>query len=618
MTSFAVSGTTTSYSDTSVSSSTTYYYRVRAVNNAGTSSNTATASATSLAPSAPNAPSGLTATATTSSQINLTWQDNSSNETGFKIDWATDSAFTQNLTEVTVGANVTTYSVTGLSPATAYYFRVRATNAVGDSANTSTVGDSTTSSITIPDASFEQAATGQITSVPSSGTGTLTAPVTGSIPGWNVTITPTTYGGGAYNGWEPFAQVFPTDPSSGDYMASDDGSQHLSFYGGELFSGYPWQAGWPGYGIIPGQTDQLASAAPLATSVAGDTYTATIAVADPLWQTYNHDSFAQEVAQAQQAYGSGVTAAQVAANGVWIATPQFELDIVANGQVVGSATLAAATQASTEAGQAAAAGQWYTLTATWTATTSGQSITLAASASQIAEGAYGLGHTLQESEGPQPWTSTSASFDAATLTASASVAASQAAPSSAAPWQNAANPLDVAGTGTVTPIDALIVINYLNAHGQGPLPATFSGSDYLDVNGDDAVTPLDALAIINDLNAQASATTAAVAAQSTAAPTPGDVAAPAIATAVDESLAMGVSLASTAQPTSLASGPLASQSPAVQQVASTGGDSAEDGSLNQAAMDSALSASQRRKADPTAQSKAIDALLADPLLEWSA
>ena len=72
----------------------------------------------------------------------MTWQDNSSNETGFKIDWATDSAFTQNLTEVTVSRkNVTTYSVTGL-PATAYYFRVRATNAVGDSANTSTVGES--------------------------------------------------------------------------------------------------------------------------------------------------------------------------------------------------------------------------------------------------------------------------------------------------------------------------------------------------------------------------------------------------------------------------------------------------------------------------------------------
>ena len=155
--------------------------------------------------------------------------------------------------------------------------------------------------------------------------------------------------GETYNGYAPFAQVFTSDPSSGDYMASDEGNQHLSFNGGELFNNYPWEFGWPGYGIIPGQTDQLASAAPLATSVAGATYTATIAVADPLWQTVNHETFAQEVAAAQ-AYGGSPTAAQVAADGVWIATPQFELDIVANGTVVGSATLAAATLASTEAG----------------------------------------------------------------------------------------------------------------------------------------------------------------------------------------------------------------------------------------------------------------------------
>ena len=87
--------------------------------------------------SAPAAPSGLTATAASSSQINLSWTDNSNNETGFKIDQATDCGFTQNLTTVTVGANVTTYSATGLSASTTYYYRVRATNANGDSANTS-------------------------------------------------------------------------------------------------------------------------------------------------------------------------------------------------------------------------------------------------------------------------------------------------------------------------------------------------------------------------------------------------------------------------------------------------------------------------------------------------
>ena len=34
----------------------------------------------------------------------------------------------------------------------------------------------------------------------------------------------------------------------------------------------------------------------------------------------------------------------------------------------------------------------------------------------------------------------------------------------------------------VNPIDALVLINYLNAHGFGPLPTTFTGPDYLDVN----------------------------------------------------------------------------------------------------------------------------------------
>ena len=42
---------------------------------------------------APAAPSGLTASAASSSQINLSWTDNSNNETGFKIDQATSSDF---------------------------------------------------------------------------------------------------------------------------------------------------------------------------------------------------------------------------------------------------------------------------------------------------------------------------------------------------------------------------------------------------------------------------------------------------------------------------------------------------------------------------------------------
>lgn len=82
------------------------------------------------------------------------------------------------------------------------------------------------------------------------------------------------------------------------------------------------------------------------------------------------------------------------------------------------------------------------------------------------------------------------------------------------PWQNVAQPLDVNADGSVAPLDALIVINDLNAHGARPLasgassgaqPIAGSGQ-LLDVDGDQFVSPLDALMIINTLDQAAAAT----------------------------------------------------------------------------------------------------------------
>ncbi|MEK7238573.1 MAG: fibronectin type III domain-containing protein, partial [Nitrospirota bacterium] len=81
----------------------------------------------------PTPPSGLSATAISSSQINLSWTDNSNNETGFKIERKIDVGGIYSQIAI-VGANVITYSDTGLTAGTTYYYRVSAYNSFGDSA----------------------------------------------------------------------------------------------------------------------------------------------------------------------------------------------------------------------------------------------------------------------------------------------------------------------------------------------------------------------------------------------------------------------------------------------------------------------------------------------------
>ncbi len=74
------------------------------------------------------------------------------------------------------------------------------------------------------------------------------------------------------------------------------------------------------------------------------------------------------------------------------------------------------------------------------------------------------------------------------------------------PWQNPSNPLDVDNSGTVSPADALDIINFLNTSGAGVLSGTPGNPPiYYDVNGDGSVTPNDALDVIDYLNAQAAA-----------------------------------------------------------------------------------------------------------------
>lgn len=123
-----------SYSNTGLSANTQYFYRVRASNPAGNSSWSNEANATTAAHvDVPTAPSTLAAIAISATQINLSWTDNSANEAGFRIERRTGSI--GNWVQIaTVGANATSFSNTGLSASTQYFYRVRATNSGGDSA----------------------------------------------------------------------------------------------------------------------------------------------------------------------------------------------------------------------------------------------------------------------------------------------------------------------------------------------------------------------------------------------------------------------------------------------------------------------------------------------------
>ena len=117
------------YSNTGLSACTTYYYRVRVYrfnnNKDGVYSSYSNTASAIRSGCLLHAPDHLTATPILDSQIDLSWTDNSSNETGFRVERSPDGS--TGWTEIDkASANSTSYSSTGLSACTIYYYRVRA------------------------------------------------------------------------------------------------------------------------------------------------------------------------------------------------------------------------------------------------------------------------------------------------------------------------------------------------------------------------------------------------------------------------------------------------------------------------------------------------------------
>lgn len=118
----------TTFTDSSVSVGNIYYYRVTAVN--GSLSSPAS-DEIAVPVTVPAIPSPLIAVPNSSSAITLTWP-NVDFESGYKIERGTSA--TGPWTQINAPtADVVTFQSTGLTQNTTYFFRIRSTNAIGDS-----------------------------------------------------------------------------------------------------------------------------------------------------------------------------------------------------------------------------------------------------------------------------------------------------------------------------------------------------------------------------------------------------------------------------------------------------------------------------------------------------
>ncbi len=127
--------TATTFNDTGLTSSTSYSYRVRATDAAANLSNfSATSTASTLTPDTtpPTAPANLTATATSATQINLSWTASTDNVgvTGYRVERCSGVACS-NFAEISAPSS-TTFNDSGLAGSTSYSYRVRATDAAGN------------------------------------------------------------------------------------------------------------------------------------------------------------------------------------------------------------------------------------------------------------------------------------------------------------------------------------------------------------------------------------------------------------------------------------------------------------------------------------------------------
>jgi PKD repeat protein len=113
----------------------TYTARLTVTDNQGASNFTTAVIQVNVNPgNLPVSPTNLVASAASKSRIDLAWTDNANNEGGFKIERCSGSSCTNFSQIASIGANLPSYSNSGLKRNTTYRYRVRAFNASANSA----------------------------------------------------------------------------------------------------------------------------------------------------------------------------------------------------------------------------------------------------------------------------------------------------------------------------------------------------------------------------------------------------------------------------------------------------------------------------------------------------
>ena len=150
--------TATSYTNTGAKAGTTYYYRVKACNDAGLSpySNVVSGKAKSVTPK-PSAPVVKIGNSSTSGKPMLTWNA-VSGATSYKVYRATSQKGTYSLLGT---VTATSYTNTGAKAGTTYYYKVKAVNSAGESAYSNIVSGKAKAAPAAPSVTAGNSSTGK-------------------------------------------------------------------------------------------------------------------------------------------------------------------------------------------------------------------------------------------------------------------------------------------------------------------------------------------------------------------------------------------------------------------------------------------------------------------------